>query len=259
MSVVDVVQIGPVTLIHGDALEVLADYRDAAHMLCTDHPYRLTSGGRGASGDGSMSGIFDAEDYDNSGDLMAMAEWNQTGGPIYRALKADADAYVMVNDKNLFLAGGAFLGSGFKFHNLLVWDKHGPTPNCWYMKHLEYTLYLWKGYGRAIRNPGSKQLFRADRPGLGHHMTEKPVALMQHYILNSSDLGDVVLDPYMGSGTTLVAALQSGRSGLGIEIEREHFDTACARLEVAAACDFRAADFTKEKAPEKATEGGLEQ
>jgi site-specific DNA-methyltransferase (adenine-specific) len=231
----EVVQIGPVTLIHGDAQEVLADYRGAADVLCTDHPYRLTSGGRGKSGDGSMSGMFDAEDYDNSGDLMAMAEWNRTGGPIYRALKPDADAYVMVNDKNLMLAAGAFLGAGFKFHNLLAWDKHTPTPNRWYMKHLEYVLYLWKGKGRPIRNPGSKQLFRADRPGLGHHKTEKPVDLMRHYIENSSEPDDTVLDPYMGSGTTLVAAVESGRKGLGIEIEREHFETACRRVSEAVA------------------------
>ncbi|WP_136440336.1 DNA-methyltransferase [Pacificoceanicola onchidii] len=230
MSAPDVVQIGPVTLIHGDAQEVLADYRGAADLLCTDHPYRLTSGGRGQTDGKTMTGIFDPEDYDNSGDLMVMAEWNRTGGPIYRALKPDADAYVMVNDKNLMLAAGAFLGAGFKFHNLLVWDKHGPTPNRWYMKHLEFVLYLWKGKGRPIRNLGSKQLFRADRPGLGNHKTEKPVALMRHYIENSSEPGDVVLDPYMGSGTTLVAAIEAGRAGLGIEIEREHFDTACRRV-----------------------------
>ena len=226
----DIVQIGPITLVHGDAQDVLADYCGVADLLCTDHPYRLTSGGQGTSGDGSMSGMFDAEDYDNSGDLMAMAEWNRTGGPIFHALKPDADAYVMVNDKNLMLASGAFLGAGFKFHNLLAWDKHAPTPNRWYMKHLKYVLYLWKGKGHPIRHPGSKQLFRADRPKLGNHKTEKPVDLMRHYIENSSDPDDFVLDPYMGSGTTLVAAVQAGRSGLGIEIEREHFDTACRRL-----------------------------
>ncbi len=229
----DTVKIGPITLIHGDAQEVLADYRGHADLLCTDHPYRLTSGGRGQSGDGSMSGIFDADDYDNSGDLMAMAEWNRTGGPLYRALKTDADAYVMVNDKNIALAIGAFVGAGFKFHNMLVWDKHAPTANRWYMKHLEYTLYLWKGRGREINDMGSKQLFRMDRPKLGLHPTEKPVALMRHYIENSTDPGAIVLDPYMGSASTMVAALESGRAGLGIEIEREHFDTAVARVSAA--------------------------
>ncbi|MEO0485293.1 MAG: site-specific DNA-methyltransferase [Pseudomonadota bacterium] len=230
MSGPDIVQIGPVTLIHGDAQEVLPDYRGAADMLCTDHPYRLTSGGRGKTEHQTMTGMFDPEDYDNSGDLMAMAEWNRTGGPLFRALKPDADAYVMVNDKNLFLAGGAFIGAGFRFHNLLMWDKHSPTPNKWYMKHVEFTLYLWKGRGRPIRNKGSKQLYRTPKPKAGHHITEKPVALMRHYIDNSSDAGDIVLDPYMGSGTTLVAAVETGRGGIGVEIEREHFETACRRV-----------------------------
>lgn len=231
-----VVQIGAVTLVQGDALEVLGDFTGAADMLCTDHPYRLTSGGRGAPGDGSMSGIFDAGTYDNSGDLMATVDWACTAGPIYRALRPDADAYVMVNDKNLMAAMGAFHGAGFRLHNLLAWDKHAPTPNRWYMKHLEYTLYLWKGRAGAIRNPGSKQLFRADRPGLGHHPTEKPVALMRHYIENSSAPAAVVLDPYMGSGTTLVAAVQAGRGGIGIEIDPAHFEVACARVTEAVAC-----------------------
>lgn len=227
----DIRQIGPLTLYYGDALDILPDLDPQADLLCTDHPYRLTSGGRGKSGDGSMSGIFDAEDYDNSGDLMAMAEWNQSSGPLYRALKADADAYVMVNDKNLMLAQGAFLGAGFKFHNLLAWDKGAPTPNRWYMKHLEFTVYLWKGQGRMIMRPGDKQLYRANRPRLGLHPTEKPVDLMCHYITNSSLTDDVVLDPYMGSGTTMLAAWTTGRRGIGIEIDREHFEAACKRLE----------------------------
>jgi len=227
----DVVEIEDITLIHGDAMEVLADYPRHANCLCTDHPYRLTSGGRGTSGDGSMSGIFDAKDYDNSGDLMAMAEWNKTGGPLFRALKDDADAYVMVNDKNIMLALGAFIGAGFKFHNMLAWDKRAPTPNRWYMKHIEFTLYLWKGEGRPINHPGSKQLYTAGRPKLGLHPTEKPVGLMRHYLENSTQPGDCALDPYMGSGSTMVAALETGRRGLGVEIDRAHFETAVKRLQ----------------------------
>jgi len=181
-------------------------------------------------GAGPISVKFSAEVYHNSGDLVEMAEWNQTAGPIYRALKPNADAYIMVNDKNIQLAWGAFQGAGFKFHNMLAWDKGAPTRNRWYMKNLEFTLYMWKGRARTINNPGSKQLFVAQRPKSKHHPTEKPVTLMRHYITNSVAQGQCVLDPYMGSGTTLVAAATECIAGVGIELKREHFETACARV-----------------------------
>lgn len=225
--------IGPVTLICGDMQEVLVDWVGQFDAVVTDAPYRLTSGGRGSSGDGSMAGIFDPDVYDNSGDLMAIMNWNQMGPPIYRACKPDADAYFMANDKNLFLAQGAFQGAGFRLHNLLVWDKHAPTVNRWYMKHLEYTLYMWKGAARVIAEPGSKQLFKSPRPSSRVHATQKPVSLMAHYINNSTRPGDLVLDPFMGSGTTLIAAILTGRRAVGIEIDPDMFDVACARVKAA--------------------------
>lgn len=226
----DIRQIGPITMIYGDALDVLQDHVGVADLAISDMPYKLTSGGRGTSGDGSMSGIFDAKTYDNSGVLMQIPEWHQMAPPVYRALVADADAYFMTNDKNILPAGNAFIGAGFKFHNMLGWDKGAPTPNRWYMKHIEYVLYMWKGRARVINDCGSKQMYDAPRPGLRLHPTEKPVDLMVHYIRNSSNQGDLVLDPFMGSGTTMLAAAQEGRRGLGIEIDRTHFETACARL-----------------------------
>ena len=229
------VNIGPCMLICGDMAEVLLNYRSVFDLVCTDAPYALTSGGRGEPGDGSMSGIFDAEDYDNSGNLMEIMRWNLMGPPIYRACKSSADCYVMANDKNLFLAYGAMQGAGFKLHNILPWDKHSPTPNRWYMKHLEFTLYLWKGKSRMINNPGSKQLFRTPAPrGEGKiHPTQKPIALMAEYIGNSTKAGDTVLDPFMGSASTLIAAAQLGRRAVGIEVDQERFDAACVRVEAA--------------------------
>jgi site-specific DNA-methyltransferase (adenine-specific) len=231
-----VAKIGPVTLIHGDAYDVLPDLAGQCALCVTDFPYELTSGGRGETGDTSMSGIFDAEAYDNSGCLMATANWGQMIPPIYRALKRNADSYFMCNDKNILLAGGALIGAGFKFHNLLGWDKGAPTRNRWYMKNMEFTLYAWKGQARPITEPGSKQLWTGPRPKLGLHPTEKPVGLMRHYIHNSSpDPDDIVLDLFCGSGSTLLAAAQLGRRAIGIELEREFFDVAKARLEAARA------------------------
>jgi len=222
-------QIGPVRLYLGDMREVLGLLDERADLCVTDPPYKLTSGGNAVQ---VMGGMFSRAEYDNSGALMDTMPWPEMGGPIFRALKDDADCYVMSNDKNLFAAQAAFAGAGFQFHNLLVWDKVRATRNRWYMKNLEFTLYLWKGKAdkRGINDCGSKQSFTLNAKRESGHQTEKPVALMAHYIENSSQPGARVLDPFMGSGTTMVAAVQTGRGGIGIELDEGHFETACARV-----------------------------
>lgn len=224
------VQIGPCALYHGDALEILPDLRNCADMIVTDPPYRLTSGGAGS---GAMGGKFSDQVYDNSGLLMDVVRWQDIGGPLFRALGPDGDAYIMCEDKNLFPAHGGFIGAGFKFHSLLTWDKISPSRSRYYMKNSEFTLYLWKGRARDIANGGDKRVTRMPRPKGAVHPTQKPVELMAMYIRNSSDSGQLVLDPFMGSGTTLVAAVEEGRRAIGIEKDEVHFEAACARVRAA--------------------------
>ncbi|PHS21761.1 MAG: hypothetical protein COA84_15210 [Robiginitomaculum sp.] len=224
-------QIGPCHLYLGDCLEILP-HVEKADLGCMDPPYSLTSGGNATQ---VMGGLFAQEEYDNSGKLMDVVPWGEMSGPIYRALKADADCYIMANDKNIWAAHAAFINAGFDFHNLLTWDKVRATRNRWYMKNLEFTLYLWKGAAdkRGINDCGSKQLFlytdNAERTT--GHATEKPVELMRHYIENSSQPGELVLDAFMGSGTTMVACVESGRRGIGIEKDKKWFDVACQRVQ----------------------------
>lgn len=241
-GIVREVTIGGCRLIQGDMRAVLPALRGCADMVMSDVPYLLTSGGNAVQ---SMSGLFAQDRYDNGGALMDVVPFSEMGGPIYRACKADADVYIMVNDKNLYSALGGFIGAGFGFHNLLVWDKVRATRNRWYMKNLEFTLYFWKGAAKpeGINDCGSKQLFTLNAPRVSDHPTEKPVDLMAHYIANSTAPDDLVLDPFMGSGSTLVAAARLGRRAIGIEQDPRWFDVACAR--VRAAMDAPAFDFAK--------------
>ncbi len=224
------ITIGGCRLIQGDARAVLPELRLQADLCVTDVPYKLSSGG---SCPGALGGKLSAENYDNSGLLMDVVAWSEIGGPIFRSLKPNADAYVMSDDSNLFAAHSGFIGAGFKFHSLLVWDKIVPNRTRYYMKDSEFTLYLWKGRAVDINNGGSKRVWRGHRPADAVHNTQKPVALMQLYIENSSLPGQLVLDPFMGSGTTLVAAVQAGRGAIGIEKSPKHFETACARVRAA--------------------------
>lgn len=223
-------QVGPCTLYRGDAREILRDLRGQADCLVTDWPYALTSGGRGKPGDGSMGGKFAADRYANDGKLFPVVSFFECAGPVFDALKARAHAYVMVNDRHEAAARTAFLRAGFRFHRLLVWDTGYPKPNRWYMGQCEFTLFLFKGAAFRIADCGSRQVFH-HRPVSDAHPTAKPVPLMAEYVGNSTLPRDTVLDPFMGSGTTIEAALRLGRAAVGIELVGAHFDAAVARAE----------------------------
>jgi site-specific DNA-methyltransferase (adenine-specific) len=120
--------------------------------------------------------------------------------------------------------------AGFDFHNMLVWDKGTATPNRWYMKNCEFTGFFYKKPARAIADCGAKQLISCPQVDVTDHPTEKPVPLMRHYIEQSSARGDIVLDPFMGSGSTGVAAVQSGRRFIGIEKDERFFNMAVRRI-----------------------------
>lgn len=221
--------IGECTLYLGDAMDIMREI-PRADLVVSDVPYALTTGGVAKSGK-TMSGIFAAHNYANDGQLvMATVPFPEMMTALYAALADDADCYVMANDKNVHPLIDASLEAGFGLHNLLVWDKIQPTANRWYMKNCEFTVYLWKGRARTINEPGSKQLVRGGIEKATGHPTEKPVHLMAEYIGNSSQRGDVVLDPFMGSGTTGVAAVQLGRRFVGIELDPLFFDLACQRI-----------------------------
>jgi len=232
MTILSERTIGACRLILGDAMAIMPTL-EPANLIVSDVPYALTTGGVSKSSK-TMSGIFAAHNYANDGQLiMATVPYSEMMPALYSALKADGDCYVMANDKNVHPLTDAALAAGFQFHNLLAWDKITPTANRWYMKNLEFTLYLWKGRARTINNPGSKQLIRGGIEKESGHPTEKPVHLMAEYIANSSQRGEVVLDPFMGSGTTGVAAVQLGRRFVGIEIDPTFFDIACRRIQEA--------------------------
>jgi site-specific DNA-methyltransferase (adenine-specific) len=136
----------------------------------------------------------------------------------------------MTNTLNLFKMHSAALEAGFHFHNILPWDKISATPSRWYMQNIEWALFFAKRPVKTINNPGSKQLFRYANPRNKRHPTEKPVELMEHYILNSTQPLDIVFDPFMGCGTTAIAAERTGRRWIGCEIDPLYFYPALARI-----------------------------
>lgn len=238
----EVVTIGGATLYLGDALEILPEI-GGANAVVTDMPYLLTMGGYRESSDVNIKRWRVAHGYKNDGAIVhCEIGWADMMLPVYAALADSADAYFMANDKNLFACHAAAVAAGFKLHNVLGWDKRTATPNRWYMKNVEYVAYMFKGCARTINDCSVKQLIRYPNPVNKSHPTEKPAALMAQYVTQSTAKGELVLDPFMGSGSTGVACRRHGRRFIGIEIDRQHFDTACRRIDDACNLDGFFAD-----------------
>lgn len=202
---------------------------DCIDCVATDPPYPTISGGKNsAPGYGFRESVL----RENDGKIFKHNDISpkQYLPAIYRILKEGGHCYVMTNVLNLREMLNVANDVGFGFHNLLVWQKNTGTANRWYMKFAEYTLFLRKGSARTINNPGSSNIFAANNPRNKCHPTEKPVALMQHYITNSTDPGGIVFDPFAGSGSTLIAAQQTGRQWIGCEIDPLYYYPTLARL-----------------------------
>lgn len=238
--------IGDATLYLGDSMEIMRDIlTGAADCIVTDPPYKLTSGGGTPKGKPTrgladwhienrpqprMSGCFNSESYNNNGNLVECdIDWPDFMPLMYSCLR-DGHAYVMANNRHIANCENAALAAGFRLHNWLVWDKVTATPNRWYMKNCEFTGFFYKGRAKYINNMSHKQLVRVAHKDESKHPTEKPVELMESYIRNSTQPGQVVLDPFMGSGSTGVAAIRAGRAFIGIEKDPRWFDVACGRI-----------------------------
>jgi len=204
---------------------------ESIDLLVTDPPYLVRSGGNRRP-KGYYGGNSIGSNYNNDGKIvkhqLALSLWLPEA---YRVLKSSADIYVMSDARNLHFTIHELKKAGFRFHNVLVWHKsNSGTPNRWYMKNLEFVLYFFKGQARRINNVGDNQLFSIPNVKGKSHPTEKPVELMSRLIANSSKPGQVVLDPFCGSGSTLIAAHSLKRKYIGYEIDLGFYQVSQSRL-----------------------------
>ena len=199
------------TLYLADALALMRSLpSECIDMVFTDPPYRVHTGGTEHSKRrGQFKMHHDKPQLFKHNDC-AIADYMPE---LYRLLKPGSHCYVMTNNLNLRELLNVGVETGFHFHNLLRWEKGNVTANRWYMKDCEHVVFFGKPPAKAINNCGSKQTFAVPNiPGRERsHPTEKPVMLVKHYIENSSLPGEIVFDPFAGSGSTALAAIASGR------------------------------------------------
>lgn len=225
-------RIGDATLILGDCRDVLPGLGRVGHVI-SDPPYEE---------------VMQA--------LHASVRLRRTdGGPQRQALTFDSvknvrapflDAVAVLNDGWLLafcnVEGVAewkaeILARDLKFKTTCIWNKPDATPKLngqGPALSYECITTTWCGKGHARWNGGGRRgVFThcTNNPERGGgHPTEKPASLMRELIGLFTSPGEVVLDPFMGSGTTGVACAQLGRSFVGIELHEPFFDLACRRI-----------------------------
>ena len=258
-------------LLHGDCLEVL-DALQAMHpagavpLIFADPPYNLSNDGITCQAGRMVSvnkGAWDRSagvENDHQFHLAWLAACR-------RVLTPDGSLWVSGTRHVIFSAGFAMQELGYRLLNEITWFKPNAAPNlsCRYFTHSHETL-LWAArderskhtYNYAVMKAqaGGKQM-RSVWPDIpaedepqdiwviptprrsekehGKHPTQKPLTLMRRIVEASSHPGDVVLDPFSGSGSTGVAALELGRFYIGIEQDPAYLELSRRRLDAALA------------------------
>ena len=216
-----------IDLRHGDSIQIMQDLIDEGvqvDVIITDPPYKVITGGR--TNAEAPKGILAS----NTQLMKTIPEFKDWLPLAYKLLKPDTHIYIMTNFHELYNMMTEVKNAGFEMHNLLVWEKNTSTPNRWYMKNCEYTIFARKGDIKTINNPSSKTVHRFTNPTGKEHPAEKPVDLMEYYITNSTNTNDIVLDPFMGTGTTGVASKNTDRRFIGIELEKDYYNIAQNRV-----------------------------
>lgn len=168
-----------------------------------------------------------------------------------RILKPEGTIWISGTMHNIYSIGAALEQEGFKIINNITWQKTNPPPNisCRCFTHSTETI-LWAkkderrakyyfDYRKMKEQNGGKQmkdvwtggLTKASEKKEGKHPTQKPEYLLERIVLASTREGELILDPFCGSGTTGVAALRYGRNFIGIDEEKEYLDISRRRLE----------------------------
>jgi len=237
-------------LYQGDCLEILAAIpASSVDLVFADPPYFLSNGGITCHA-GKMVSVHKG-DWDKSRGPDANHEFNRAWlAAAQRILKPNGSIWVSGTAHVIHSVGFAMQQLGFKLLNDISWVKPNPPPNlsCRYFTHATETI-IWAAKDKKSRHTFHYKLMKETNRGkqmksvwegirppepwekrFGKHPTQKPVALLERILLASTNEGDLVLDPFAGSATTLLAALRLSRQAAGCELNAEFLTLSLRRL-----------------------------
>jgi site-specific DNA-methyltransferase (adenine-specific) len=227
------------TIYHGDCRDILPQLGPVDHVI-TDPPYAISDEGLwhiGRIGKGKRRFDFFPQDLD----------WPEMINTVVKAATMTLDlmaphgsAYWWVGHREFGPLVAMYESRGWNTR-FVVWAKIAPSPpppGSGWPSGAELCVYAFRP-GRTWNhdgtNPPPSNVFRSDsyrhgQPGKVDHPTQKPETVIKPLIFASSRSGQTILDPFMGSGTTLVAAKRLGRKAIGIELEEKYCEIAAKRL-----------------------------
>ncbi len=247
----------PITLFLDDAIKRMKKLpAESVDMIFADPPYYLSNGGITVKS-GKMASVNKAEWDVGKGTDAGYKFHNEWIKAARRTLKPNGTIWVSGTYHSAFLCGHSLQSNGYRVLNDIAWFKPNGAPNisCRYFTASHETI-IW-----AAKDKKSKHTFnyksmkyskweddvfkKQDKqmrsvwciptPGLkekrsGRHPTQKPIALLERIILASTNKGDVILDPFNGSGTTCIVASKLGRKYIGIDNEKSYLDMTIRRF-----------------------------
>lgn len=249
------------TIHHGDSLELLKKIESGSiDMVFADPPYNLSGKSLNLKGNktgGDWTKVNEKWDVYSTDDYQLFS--NQWVSECVRGLKDGGAIYICCSQHNIEAVLHAIRVNDCKVNNIVVWEKSNPMPNTTkrLLTHsVEFIVWAVKGKGWTFNaselrdvNPdrqkdGSPRMMRdvwtfpvvqgierlRGEDGRALHPTQKPLELVRRTIIASTNKGEVVLDPFMGSGTTAVAAKIEGRNWIGIERDDVYIAAAKERI-----------------------------
>jgi site-specific DNA-methyltransferase (adenine-specific) len=238
-----------IRIFQGDCLDILTGLGEGiVDLIFADPPYFLSNNGITCHASKMVS--VNKGEWDRSQGPDANHEFNRAWlAACQRVLKPNGTIWVTGTSHVIHSVGFAMQQLEFKLLNDISWVKPNPPPNlsCRYFTHATETI-IWAAKNKNSRHTFNYKLMKDINRGkqmksvweiyppsreekrFGKHPAQKPVALIDRILRAASNEGDLVLDPFLGSGTTAVAAIRCSRSVLGVEMESGSVSTTLMRV-----------------------------
>jgi len=241
-------------ILRGDCVEAMKTLPDASvDLVFADPPYNLQLGGDLQRPDGSQVDAVD-DDWDKFDTFKIYDKFTKDWlKEARRILKPTGSLWVIGSYHNIFRVGAILQDEGYWILNDIIWRKSNPMPN---FKGTRFTnaheTLIWAARDekarytfnyRAMKTLNDELQMRSDwlfpicsgqerikRDGTKAHPTQKPEALLYRLLLATTKPGDVVLDPFFGTGTTGAVAKRLGRDWIGCEREDKYIEVAEQRI-----------------------------
>lgn len=235
----------------GDSFKLLKKIeKKSIDMIFADPPYFLSNDGITCK-NGKMFSVNKGE-WDRAISLKEKHKFNKKWIKLCRELlKDNGTIWISGTFHNIYSIGMALEEEGFKIINNITWEKTNPPPNIscrafthstetilWAKKNslktkhkFNYSIMKELNENKQMKDVWKTSLVKPSEKKQGKHPTQKPMEILKRVILASTDEGEIILDPFNGSGTTGIVAAMLNRKYIGFEKEKEYLELSKQRIE----------------------------